>query len=65
MRYSEETSEEFAEKAAVSFTVTRPRKGTLVLSGVCPRCSAPMVFPTVDQLYRSEVPDAVGFQKSV
>ncbi len=58
MRYSEETSEEFATKAAASFTVTRPSKGSIVLSGPCPRCSSPIVFATVERLYRSVAPEA-------
>ena len=57
MRYSEETSEEFAARAAASFTVTRPGRGSIVLSGACPRCSSSMVFPTVDRLYRSAAPE--------
>lgn len=48
--YEEISLPEFAERAAQSFTVERQRPGTLVLRGVCPRCSAPMEFITVDHL---------------
>ena len=51
--YVETTEEEYARLVARTFTVAEPQPGTLVLSGPCPRCSAPIDIPIVTEVFRA------------
>lgn len=50
--YAETTDDEYAQVVARTFTVAEPHPGTLVLSGPCPRCTAPIDIPVVTEVFR-------------
>lgn len=60
--YAETTDDEYARFVARIFTVTEPQPGTLVLSGMCPRCSAPIDIPVITEVFRAwrSRPDRAG-----
>jgi hypothetical protein len=61
--YEEISLPDFAERAAKSFKVERPRLGTMVLRGPCPRCGAVMEFVIVDHLIEGTLgPRPLGHQ---
>ena len=50
--YAETTNDEYARLVARTFTAAEPHPGTLVLSGPCPRCTAPIDIPVVTEVFR-------------
>ncbi|WP_131740046.1 hypothetical protein [Actinomadura roseirufa] len=51
--YAETTDAEYARLVARTFTTAETRPGTLILSGPCPRCSAPIDIPVVTEVFRA------------
>ncbi|MGH3900928.1 MAG: hypothetical protein ACRDTA_22325 [Pseudonocardiaceae bacterium] len=50
--YDEVTDDAYGQRAAASFAAI-PIRGGMVLSGPCPRCTDPMTFPYVNEVYRA------------
>jgi hypothetical protein len=58
--YLEVTEEDYAVRAARTFSTERLKAGTTLLHGVCPRCEAQITSPLVSLIFRDDEPPEDG-----